>query len=85
MSICSLVSGVRIEQQTLSALGSMGLGKQHPVPPRDRAEEGEQEVTNAAVGTPPYKERNDTLSRSRVDSQHMATRFNKPSTVDVRP
>lgn len=63
----------------------MGSGKQHPVPPRDRAKGGEQEVTNAAIGTPPYKERKDPLSRSRVDSQHMATRFNMPSTVDVRP
>lgn len=66
----------------------MGSGKHQPVLPRDRAEGGgggEQEVTNAAIGTPPYKEKKDPLSRSRVDSQHMATRFNTPSTVDVRP
>lgn len=64
----------------------MGSGKHQPVPPRDRAEGGgKQEVTNAAIGTPPYKEKKDPLSLSRVDSQHMATRFNTPSTVDVRP
>lgn len=40
----------------------MGLGKQHPVTPRDIAEGGEQEVTNATTWALPYTGRKDTLS-----------------------
>lgn len=81
MSTCNLVSKVRIKQQTVRTLWSVGLGTQHPITPRDKTEGGEQEVTNAAIQTLLCKERKGTLSLSRVDNQLMATKFNKPRTM----